>query len=203
MNLLRHFAFVALASCAICVQAGPAKTPKATKPLTAEQACKDAHVQCLDQPIAISLRMPDGSIFSETLPAPNPLVQYDHVYLFPGQTLYIEADVKDDMLVNLRMVPANVHPQKTLVFKFEQRETKGQYGMSLSIHDPFMHWLKYHAVVVDTDTAPDTFKQSSTCPVVPGGDATENWIAPIFQVVLSDFRFLAQDDAKAKRRCVY
>ena len=199
MKLLRHFALIALASCAVCAQAAP----KASKPLTAQQACKDPHVQCLDKPIAISLRMPDGSTFTETLPAPNPLVQYDHVYLFPGQTLYLEADDDGAKLTNLRMVPANVHPEKTLVFKFEQRGTQGQYGMSLSIHTPFMHWLKYHAVVVDADTAANTFKQSSTCPVVPGGDVTENWVAPVFEVVLSDFRFLAQDDAKAKRRCIY
>lgn len=200
----RHFALTALALCAFGVQAAPKQAPaKPAQPITAQQACKDPHIQCLDQPITITLRTPDGGTFTQTLPAPNPLLQYDHVYLFPGQTLYIEADVQDDKLVNLHMVPANVHPEKTLVFKFEQPETKGQYGMMLTVHNPFSGWLKYHALSVDADTAPGTFKTNTTCPVIPGSNASENWPVPLIQLVLGDFHFLAPDDPKAKRRCIY
>ena len=201
MKLLPLLATTVLGLAAVCAQAAPAA--KSAKPLTAQQACKDPHIQCLDQPITLSLHMPDGQDFTQTLPAPNPLVQYDHVYLFPGQTLYIEADVKDDKLTNLHMVPANVRPEKTLVFKFEQSETKDQYGMLLSIHNPFTRWLKYHAATVDADTAAGMLKESTTCPVIPGSNASENWPEPIFQLVVSDFHFLAQDDTKARHRCIY
>lgn len=176
---------------------------KPAKPLTAQQACKDPHIECSDKPIAISLRMPDGTTYARTLPPPNPLLQYEHVYLFPGQTLYIEADMEGDKPAALHMVPANVHPEKTLVLTFQQPETKGQYGMVLDVHNPFMLWLKYHAIIVDADTKPGTFKESTTCPVVPGSNATENWPQPVMQLVLSDFHFLAPDDAKGRRRCVY
>lgn len=206
MKMLRLLALAAMVCGAVCAEASTkaaSAASKPAKPITARQACKDPHIQCLDKPIAISLHMPDGTTFTQTLPAPNPLVQYDHVYLFPGQTLYIEAEVDGDKLVNLRMVPANAHPEKTLVLTFEQRETQGQYGMFLDIHNPFMLWLKYHAAVVDADTALGMLKQTSTCPVIPGSNASENWPHPIFQLVLSDFHFLAQDDAKAKGRCIF
>ncbi|HEY1991718.1 MAG TPA: hypothetical protein VGH71_04600, partial [Gammaproteobacteria bacterium] len=199
MKILRLLAVAALGLGAACTQAPSKTAPAAAQPaapakqITAEQACKDPHIQCLDQPIDISLRMPDGQTFTETLPPPNPLLQYGNIYLFPGLTLYIEADVDGDRLVNLLMVPGNVHPEKTLVLTFEQRETQGQDGMFLSVHNPFARWLKYHAAIADVDTEAGMLKKSTTCPVIPGSNASENWPQPVIQLVLSDFHLLTQD----------
>lgn len=157
---------------------------------TAEEACKDTHVQCLEDPVLIVLHLQDGNTFSQTLPPPNPIVQFDYLYVFPGLTLYIEADVAGDKLVNLHMVPANVHPEKTLVLTFQQGGMGGQYGMAFHIEQPFDRPLKYHAGIMMVETEDGHLKKTSTCPLAPKGGTYETWPDPIFQLVLGEFRFL-------------
>ena len=138
MKISHSLSLLSLALCAACASSPP---PAGADQAAIQQACKDPHVQCGDQPINISLHFSDGHAFKQVLQPPIPVVQYDHVYLFPGETLYIEADEQDGKLVHLHAVATPEHPEKTLVFKFEQSGTKDQYGMLLSIHNPFTRWL--------------------------------------------------------------
>lgn len=173
------------------VAAAPAPSrPAASNQSPIEKACHAAHTQCLDKPVTISLRMQDGSLFKQTIPPPIPMIQDDDLYVFAGQTLYVEADVDGDKLTNLRLVPSPVHPDKTLTLKFEQKAGKNGYSMSFTIQNPFDRPLKYHAGIMEMGAASDEPKRSSTCPVAAEGERVEMWLVPVSQLVLSGFHLL-------------
>ncbi len=86
--------------------------------------------------------------YSAEIPETSYILPNNTVQLFPGETLYIEADVKDDLLVNLKCVNANKHPEKTLVISFMQiSEEKNHKSMMLSVFNPFDKELEYSAVI--------------------------------------------------------
>lgn len=199
MNILKRLASLLLPLCAACSSQPPAPDPASSAAIQA--ACKNPQVQCGDQPILISLHFSDGHAFKQTLQPPIPLVQYDHVYLYPGQVLYVEADDQDGKLANLRVVQVLEHPEKTLVIGLQQSGGNGGEGMMLSVQQPFDRPLKYHAEVMDFDV-PGTFKHSSTCPVAAKGSAYETWPEPITQVVVGDFHFL-DPNSKDAETCGY
>lgn len=188
MKAIQNIGFLLLMLCTACASQPQAPAP-ASNQAAVQEACKDPHVQCSDQAIPIALHFSDGHGFKQTLQPPIPLVQYDHVYLYPGQALYVEADEVDGKLVNLRVVPAMVHPEKTLILGLQQNGGNGGEGMMFSIQQPFDRPLKYRAQVMDFDS-PGAFKQTSTCPVIAKGGGYETWPEPITQMMVGEFHFV-------------
>src|SRR5215472_8269092 len=93
--------------CAGCAD-DPRKPVKAIisgTPSELDAACKLPVYQCLYQPVHISVIMRDGSTFDTTLAPPTPIVQPDGLFIFPGQTLYLEADLDGDKLTDFKLVP--------------------------------------------------------------------------------------------------
>src|SRR5690348_11815752 len=109
---------LACAACAVSPQESTqAKDAEANKAAVVEACKHPPEYQCVDTPITVSMRHGNGTPYSLALPAPTPLIVTGDVYVFSGQTVYVEADVADDKLVNLTLVPAILHPEKTLTLK--------------------------------------------------------------------------------------
>lgn len=86
--------------------------------------------------------------YSAEIPKSSYVLPNNTVQLFPGETLYIEADVENDFLVNLKCVSANKNPEKTLVISFFQvSEEKKHECMMLSVFNPFDRELEYSAII--------------------------------------------------------
>jgi hypothetical protein len=197
--------------CAGCANA-PQKTtsPAASSPATsqpgadalaAERFCQDQQTQCLDQTIPILLHLPNGTTFQETMQPPDLVIYHDTVFVFAGQTVYVEADLDVDKLVNLHAVPTVIHPEKTLVLRLEQTKldnTPTGYMIVFHIKNPFNKTLKYHAAVYYSPAAynkgPDGLVKTDVCPVVSKGENTESWPNPIFQIGVMDMRLVSMDD---------
>lgn len=189
-----------------CLIAACASAPR--KPLTPTaissprvspfvQACKEPGVECTEQVITVNLFHRDDSPFSLTMPPPTVIVQHDYVTVLSGQTVYVEADVDGDKLVNLHFVQSPTHPEKTLTLKLQQLEmgqktSAGSHMMMFTIENPFDRWLKYSAgmMPLDQPSGKDGVYVTDTCPVLSKGSASESWPEPIFQLVLGDFHFI-------------
>jgi len=129
----------------------------------------------------------NGKPFETTFESPLPIVQNGWVSVFPGETVFVEAEVSGDHLVNLRAVKNKEHPEKTLTFEFSQEA--GSPSMMLIVTNPFERTLKYHAGMVLP--ANDNLLKTTTCPVIGGGRmAFESWPNAILQLKLFDFRLL-------------
>ena len=211
MNSIRFIAVTGLMLmvCTACstLQEKPSITAEAQQPVvqpkTIEEACARPEYQCVTQPINVSLIRKDGSKYNQVLSAPTVIIQNGFISIFSGQTLYIEADINNDELVNLRLVPAIVHPEKTLTLKLEQTSL-GSAGnnMVFTVQNPFSKPVKYHAGLMPLDAPEDAAYKTSTCPVIANISGFETWPEPIFQLVLSDFHML-EPDSKESGLCVF
>ena len=59
--------------------------------------------------------------------------------------------------------------------------------MLLKVHNPFDRAIKYHAVMMLTES--DKMYKTSSCPVIAKGKSFESWSHEIFQLMLFEFKF--------------
>ncbi|MGN6514002.1 MAG: hypothetical protein ACTHKZ_10595 [Lysobacteraceae bacterium] len=137
----------------------------------------------------VALKQQDGTLFEKTYDVFPAIVQEAGILVVAGQTVYVEADVEDGRLVNLRAVDAVVHPEKTITAHLEQ---SADGGMLLTLRNPFKAALKFRMGMMPL--ASDALYATSSCPVVAGGGSYEMWPYPIFQVLLGEGRLLGDGD---------
>jgi hypothetical protein len=149
-------------------------------------------------PRTVELTTDDGQMFQTTFDQSLPVVHNDWVSVFPGETLYVEAEINGSQLEALRAVETNLNPEKTIELKMWQEP--GKPDIFLTVTNPFPLTVKYHAVMM-FPTGEELYKTSS-CPVLGnGGSAYEHWPHAIFQLLLFDFRLL--DEASGEAGCEF
>lgn len=180
MKRLMHAAVVALAlplgACA-WFSAGPEDAPAAAVDAEQAQACADR--SCRGKTV-VKLQLASGELLQRQFDWFNPVIQDNSISILAGEELFIEADEQDGRLVNLKQVPENAHPEKTLVFKFWQ--DPGHVDMTLAVSNPFSRPLKYRLSLMDTQSS--ELKPVSSCSVLGGGAAYEYWPKPIVQLLV-------------------
>ncbi|WP_255992193.1 hypothetical protein [Chitinolyticbacter albus] len=142
--------------------------------------------------LRVTLKDKDGATFDRTFKVFPAVVQPFGFVVVAGQTVYVEATVVDGQLTNLVAVEAASDPGKTITAKFEQFDGK---RMMLTVSNPFPKLLKFNMGIMPLDK--EELYKTSSCPVIPGGQAVEMWPYPIFQVVLSNGRLLQESDTVA------
>ena len=134
--------------------------------------------------VHVTLKQKDGSNYDKSFHV-VPVVQPGGVSVYAGQSVLFEADIQGDQLVNLKLVKAVQHPEKTLSASLEQ---KPDGSMMFTLHNPFKRNLKIAMGMMPLDH-PDLLKTTS-CPVLAGKFGIELWPYPIFQIWLGNMRFL-------------
>lgn len=125
--------------------------------------------------------------YSAEIPETSYILPNNTVQLFPGETLYIEADVDGDSLVNLKCVSANKNPKKTLVISFTQIcEEKMHKSMMLSVQNPFGRDLEYSAVICLLMYG--KFVETDVWDVMAGTIGYETWPDLINSIVLDSWK---------------
>lgn len=163
----------------------------AQEPGDAEQLRKICKAILCREPGSVRLTLDNGETFETTFAVPLPIVQNEWVSIYPGETVFVEADVSGERLVNLKAVETNRHPEKTLEFKFTQESANS--SMMLTVKNPFHKFVKYHAAMMLPSA--DRLLKTSSCPVLGDGRiAFEAWPHAIFQLALFDFRLLDERD---------
>lgn len=138
--------------------------------------------------VRIKLTEKNGKTYDRTFKVLPGVIQDFGITVYAGQTVFIEAEVKDGKLVDLKAVDSIVKTENTITIKFEQIE-KG--GMMLSIQSPFKETIKFNMGIMPMDT--DRLLKTSSCPVMRG--SYEMWQEPIFQIVLANPRILEDSDS--------
>lgn len=138
----------------------------------------------------IKLRVEEGQVLKTKAPR-TPYVHEGAVQIIPGETLYIEAEIDGDRLINLRRVKRPQRPKVTLELRLQQPgKARADLGMMLTIGNPFKRALRYKASFLPAgadDPASATPKPTSTCPIAPRMKSHESWPHPILRLYLSDF----------------
>jgi hypothetical protein len=163
----------------------PVVSPEHVKEL--ERVCQA--VLCR-QPMTVRLMLDNGNPFETKFAHPFPIVQATLLTIFPGETLFIEGELKAGRVEGLKAVKANTKPAQTIVLRMWQEPTKPD--TYLHITNPFPSPIKYRAGMMFPDS--ERVQKTSSCPVLSDGRAVyEHWPHAIFQLVLADFQVAAAD----------
>jgi len=136
--------------------------------------------------VRVILKDKDGKPYDRTFAAFPAIVDRGTITILAGQQLYIEADLAGDQLVNMMAVDQVRHPAKTVTARFSQAKDG---MMLLELNNPFDRRLKFDIAMMPLDK--DRLYKTSSCPVMAGKMSFESWPYPIFQLVLSKPRLLA------------
>ena len=141
------------------------------------------------------LKKKDGTYFEYTAELTPPVVQPEFILIFPEETLFIEATEGKNAPIELKSVPENTHPERTIVFKFNQGDdAKTDTSMFLTVHNPFSRPLRYNLAMTPLEQQSKGLYKTSSCPVMAEGQVFEHWPYPIFQLIVSNMHFLKKSD---------
>jgi hypothetical protein len=153
---------------------------------------------CLDNECRRNKRvtfLTDKGLVDEVVELYWPVVIDNQLSLFPGDKVYIEADLIEGQFVNLKQVDEIFSPEKTFTFDFQQMED--EVNMTLSVKNPFSKLIKFHLDMIDFA---GEAHQTSSCPVIAGGGVFEMWPHAIPELVVSNLRSLEDTE---KMTCIY
>jgi hypothetical protein len=141
------------------------------------------------------LTLDDGTEVKLELQAPLPIVSEDRVLILPGATLFLEGDVVEGKLINLRPIAQPTELENVLQVRMWQES--GHSDTYLRVTNHFHQILKYKAAML-VPRAKD-FHATSTCAVLANGKVGyETWPQSIFQLVLANFVFAGDGEVSCQ-----
>ena len=143
-------------------------------------------------PFELKMAVEEEQYFSAQIDQSTYVLPNNWIQLFPGEEVYIEAEVEDNALVNFKRVPEIKNPAKTLVISFEQiSEEKLHKYMVLSVKNPFDKELKYSAAICLLKYG--KWVETDVLNIGPGIAASELWSDLITSIALYDFMLLTDE----------
>jgi hypothetical protein len=138
----------------------------------------------------LRLRVDENGLWEWTVPQSPYVFNENYIQFYPGETLFIEAEVVDDVVISLTVVKEVINQSKTIVVEFNQINNRNNSriheNMMLKIINPFNKNLEYKANVylIKYDR---WWVNTSTIPVRAGLTSYESWPDIIGVIVLYDF----------------
>ena len=86
--------------------------------------------------------------------------------LYPGEKVFVETEINNDKIINLKTVKKVIHPEKTIEIEFKQAVNgKVHENMILTVNNPFDKELKYSALIYILNHS--KWVETSIIPVFP------------------------------------
>jgi hypothetical protein len=190
MNLLSYTSFLLLLACCSPLFAAAEDVPSANA-----EKCKV--VYCKKRSIHLKIDEKDEINFQS--PEESPVWDGGLLEIYPGETIYLEAEIEGGELRFKRAVPEVRDPAQTFIFRFYQRgsgfsKADPQSGMVLEIDNPFSEDIKFNVGMV----LPTKRKYTATtsCPVFSKIKLIEHWPHPIMVIALKNGRVLRKDEPR-------
>ena len=158
------------------------------KPLR-QNLCHGAHCR---HGISVHLKMPNGPDYVVENSYGGPTVFRGAIFIFPGETMSIEADPEAGGPTDLHYVDSVEHPDRTLTLAFEQA---ADGGMRLTVTNPFGKALKFNALTLEPSGASDY--HANICAVPAHGSRQQKWPFPVWQAVVAKLAFVPDAEADA------
>lgn len=107
--------------------------------------------------------------------------------IYPGEHLFIEAEVKDDTILFMKTVKEIKNPSKTIEIEFTQKiSDKINKGMTLKVSNPFNKNLMYDAMMYIVGK--NEWIETSILPIKPKLRNFEMWNDAIITLLLDNWR---------------
>jgi hypothetical protein len=113
----------------------------------------------------------------------------NYIQFYPGESLFVEADVVDDSIVKLTVVKEIINQDKTIIIDFIQVSKKEDERvhdfMMLNVKNPFNKDMEYKANIYLMRYK--RWINTSIIPIRAGLESYESWPDIISSIVLYDF----------------
>ncbi len=130
----------------------------------------------------------DSAFYNAHIDASSYVLPDNTIQLYPGETIYVEIELKKKKILSMKTVKENIHPEKTIKISFSQTtEGKVHQLMMLHIENPFDLTLDYKATIFLM--AYGKWAPTTVVPVWPKKSAYETWPDVLVTIALSDWSF--------------
>ena len=138
----------------------------------------------------LSLPVEKGSVYEMEVPA-SPYVQNRTiVQIYPGETLYFEAE-EEDGKIQLTSVQKVEHPEKTIMISCRQNVQDGHNeGTMLKISNPFKRSILYSARIFPMNA--NKWVKTNVLPVGARLSSIETWPDVILTLGFAGWRFASE-----------
>jgi hypothetical protein len=137
----------------------------------------------------LTLNIDEENYWQGTIPQSPYIINENYVQLYPGETLFLEAEFYENKIVKLSVVKEILNENNTMVIEFSQikKEENEQIHnfMMLKIKNPFNKDMEYKADIYLLKY--NRWINTSIIPVRAGLLSYESWPDIIITIVLYDF----------------
>jgi hypothetical protein len=137
----------------------------------------------------LRLSVDEENYWEWTVPITPYIFNENYIQFYPGETIFIEAEVLEDRITKLSVVKEILDETKTIVVEFNQIKNKENERihdiMMLKIKNPFNKNMEYKANIWLLKY--NQWTTTSTIPVMAGILSYESWPDIIGSIVLYDF----------------
>ena len=149
-----------------------------------EEVCKQTECR---EPYLVELFLDPNSVYKEEMGA-SPYVFENIVYILPGESFFVDAELKDGKITNLGYSQEAKEGIQQFELKFYQYRDDPKHPMMMfRIKNPFDKPVVYKAAILLHNK--EGIFDTSTVPIMPGAYSYESWPYPIPELLLGDFRF--------------
>ncbi|KMQ60259.1 hypothetical protein ACM46_18800 [Chryseobacterium angstadtii] len=114
-------------------------------------------------------------------------VKENTLQIYPGEHVFVEAEIKEGIIESMKVVRENKNPSKTIEIEFLQNtEEKENTGMTLEVSNPFNKMLHYDAMMYIVGR--NEWIKTSIIPVRSKLKSFEMWNDVIITLVLDNWR---------------
>jgi len=135
-----------------------------------------------------TLKLPvDGDHFYEQKIKSSPFFVKENVLqIYPGEKLFIEAEITKKEITSMKVVKENLNPERTIEIEFTQttKDRKSE-SMMLEVVNPFKKDLEYKAMMFIVGH--DKWINTNVFPVKAKLTGYETWSDVIISLVLSEW----------------
>ncbi|SDQ12430.1 hypothetical protein SAMN05421664_0616 [Chryseobacterium soldanellicola] len=136
----------------------------------------------------LKLAVDSTTFYQQEVARSKYIVKDDILQIYPGEHIFIEAEVKSDRIESMKVVKENKNPSKTIEIEFSQNVSGRQNrGMMLHVSNPFDKILHYNAMM--NVVGKKGWFKTSIIPIDPKLTNFETWPQVIITLVLSNWRF--------------
>ena len=149
-----------------------------------EEVCNQTECR---EPRLVELYLDSDSVYREEMGV-SPYVFENIVYILPGESFYVDVEVKDGEIVKLGYSQEAKGETKQFELKFSQNRDDPEHPMMMfRIKNPFDKLVIYKAAIILHNR--DGIFNTSTAPIMPRVFSFETWPYPIVELLLGDFQF--------------
>jgi hypothetical protein len=139
------------------------------------------------EPFELNLAVDNEQSYKMQVGASPYFVKEKILQIYPGEKIYIEAEIIGEMISSMKTVKQNLNPEKTIEVSFEQKTENGMpQQMLLTINNPFGKSLNYNAAMYLVGH--DRWIDTTIIPIRAGLTNFEMWPDVIITLVLHEWR---------------